>query len=296
MTGKWYDYIKSAFRIICYSRYGYNEMLKFAPPSKVSLILHGIDTSIFKPLGTDKRELRKKIEAHPKIPEDCFLFTSVGANFGPRKQLPLLLDTFKEFSERHDDAHLYLHTNPTVGKIGEGYDLLSKIDELGLGEKVHVPEINPVLVGKSDEEMVEIYNASDLYITNSIGEGWGIPVMEALACGVPSVAPRNSSHIELLEGIGWLADNIPIEAYRDYFIHTPYNSFYPVPDQRSMLEKMEEAYNAVKQFPESYRERCRERALEYDWKMIAPKWVQLVQDVEEDLSIFKTIKWGPKKQ
>jgi len=62
MTRKWYDYIKDSFRIITFSKYGYLEMLKFAPPSKVSYIPHGVDTKTFRPLNKDKAELRKNLK------------------------------------------------------------------------------------------------------------------------------------------------------------------------------------------------------------------------------------------
>jgi len=284
MTKKWYEYVNQATRIITYSKFGFRELQRFAPPSQVVYIPHGIDCSVFKPLNEDKGSLRAGLDVAPPVPEDCFLFLFVGANIGPRKLIPLLMRTFARFARRHPDAHLLLHTNAYAEQ--RGYDLLSLASEFGIQDRVHFPTMNPILEGKSDEEMVQIFNAADVYVTNSIAEGFGIPLLEAAACGIPAIAPRNSSQEELVEGHGWLVENVPEDVYVEYPVYVPQCTKYPAPDQRDMLRKMEEAYQR-EDLRKEYGKRAREFALGYDWDKITPMWFRLLEAVEEELSLLK---------
>jgi len=289
VTRRWYNYIKHAFRIITYSKYGYREMLKFAPPSKLAYIPHGIDTNVFRPLSEDKAEIRRTLDATPPVPEDCFLFLHVGANVGDRKKIPLLIYTFKRLAEKYPDVHLYLHTNPTGRGLGRSYDLLAWVDLLGIKDRVHFTSHNPVILGSTDEELCRIYNAADVYVTNSVAEGWGLPILEAQACGLPVICPRNSAQTEQVEGHGWLVENVPIEMYFDVPIYVPYGTYYLVPNQNSMLACMEEAY-LNEDLRKEYARKSREFALQYDWSRISPLWLDLIDEMEEELKLFEVCK------
>jgi len=287
MTSKWANYVRSAYKIILYSKFGYDESSKFFHPSKLAYIPHGVDTDTFKPLNIPKEELRKNIEASPPIPEDCFLFIFIGANIGSRKLIPLLLRTFKKFVDIYPNAHLYLHTN-SYARMGRGYDLPMLIDMLDLKKNVHLPTYNPILEGLSDEDMVKIYNAGDVYITNSIAEGFGLPVLEAQACGLPVITPRNSAQIELVNGHGWLVENIDEDEYVEYPVYVPQLTWYPVPNQKDLLAKMSEAYTN-EGLRKKYSRMSREFALQYDWKKIIKQWYKLLDEVEEDIELFRSV-------
>jgi glycosyltransferase involved in cell wall biosynthesis len=285
MTGKWASYVRDAYRIILYSKFGYHECLNFFPPSKLAYIPHGVNCETFQPIKEDKGKLRREIDASPPIPEDCVLFLFVGTNIGDRKKIPLLLHTFRKLPER---AHIYLHTNAFGPGIGRSYDLPIYVDMLGIKDRVHFPRFNPILEGLSDEEMCRIYNAADVYVTNSVAEGYGLPLMEAQSCGLPVIAARNSAQTELVEGHGWLVDNVDPEEYFDIPIYVPQLTWYPVPSQRSLLEKMEEAYSN-EDLRRRYGGESRSFALEYSWERVKPLWFKLLEEVEEELNIFKSM-------
>jgi len=287
MTEKWANYVKKAYRIIAYSQFGYNELLKFFPPSRLAYIPHGVDTKVFRPLNKDKAELRQQIEAVPPIPEDCFLVLNVAANIGSRKKLPLLIRTFKKFVKYCPNAHLYLHTNANA-PMGKGYDLTFYIHMLGLDKHVHLPEYNPVLLGLSDLEMCELYNAADVYVSNSVAEGFCLPLIEAQACGLPVIAPLNSAQIELVQGHGWLVRSIDTDVYVEIPVYVPQLTEYPVPDQTSLLSCLIDAYNSPDKRKE-YGKKAREFALKYDWNKIMPMWFELLEEVENELNMFKSI-------
>jgi len=286
MSESWAYYVRDAYRIIAYSKFGYNELHKFFPPAKIEYIPHGIDTNVFKPINISKSKLRTQIEAYPPIPEDCFLIVDVAANIGSRKQIPLLLKTFKKFAKKHSDVHIYLHSN-TSATLGKSYDLLSFVNALGIEDRVHFPAVNPILEGVGDEELCKIYNAADVYVSNSVAEGFGLPILEAQACGTPVIAPRNSAQTELVEGHGLLFDSIDPEIYHEIPIYVPQLTWYPVPDQRKLLEKLEKIY-VDEDLREELGKKAREFALNYSWEKIIPLWHQLLDTIEEELVLLRS--------
>ena len=284
VTRKWADYVKDAYKIILYSKFGYEQMLKFFPPSKLDYIPHGIDTRTFRPLGEDKAELRRDLDFDPPLPEDAFVFLCVAANIGPRKCLPLLIRTFAKLAKEHKDVHLVLWTNPGE-RLGRAYDLTMYAAQLGVRDRVHFPLWDPILHGVSDEELVKLYNAADVYVSNSVAEGFCYPLLEAQTCGLPAIAPDNSAQRELIEGHGWLVKPVDPESYVEIPIYVPYLTEYPVPDQKDLLACMEEAYTNERK-RKHFARRAREFALRYDWKRVFPRWLKLLEEVEEELLLL----------
>ena len=285
LTPRWMKHMEGATKIIAYSLFGLSELAKYFPGSQVTYIPHGVDCATFKPLEKSKAELRKNppVKLNAPIPEDAFLMMTAQANVGPRKQLPLLLKTFRRFAQRHENAHLYLHSN-AQSDSPQGYDLVDLCDQFGINDRVHFPKITPIIVPATDEQLNELFNAADVYVSNSLGEGFGLPVLESMAAGVPAIAPANSSHVELVKSRGWLCDCVPTDIYADYPVYVPTLQEFPIPNQRSMLEKMEEAYAADRGPIGSS---AREFALGYDWSKVMPKWFRLFDELGEEIQLFK---------
>ena len=79
----------------------------------------------------------------------------------------------------------------------------------GLSEQV------VVLGYASHEDMVLIYNAADLFVYPSAYEGFGMPVLEAMACGAPVVALNNTSLPEIAGGIAHLLKNADVATLKE---------------------------------------------------------------------------------
>lgn len=143
------------------------------------------------PLGVDGRfkpynRVQSRKEVFTNFPEDAFLFGAVGRN-QPRKRLDLTLEYFAEFLQhtQAQDAYLYLHVAPTGER---GFDLKSLASYHGLQGRVFLHEVRADK-GIDDALMPKMYSSLDCLITTTQGEGWGLPVLEAAACGVPSIVP-----------------------------------------------------------------------------------------------------------
>jgi len=290
-TPAWKHFVKNFYKIVAYSEFGYRELLKFFPPSKVDFIPHGIDTETFKPLP-NRDEIREKFEEEYGIPKDSILYVNVGANIGPRKELPLLMHTFKRFVERgYTDAYLYIHTN-AYQQFPRGYDLLQWREMLKMEHHIKFPRYNPIITPASEKQLAELYNAADVYVSNSVAEGFGLPIAEALSCGTPVVCPYNSAQVELVSGHGWITRNVPLSMYFQVPVYVPMLTRYPVPDQNSLLKNLEESYESD-DLREKYGKAGREFIVKrHSWDVVMKKWFQFLTEIESELELFREIEKG----
>jgi len=282
MTPRMANYIRRAFRIVAYSKFGYGELLKFFPPERLGYIPHGIDVDIYRPLDEARKQVREKMYPKP-VPEDAFLIIDVAANMGERKMFPTLMLVFKEFLKKHPDAYLYLYTNISF-PYPHGYDLLEFANQIGITDHLRYPNFNTILEPLPNQEMAMLYNAADVYCSASIGEGFGMPLLEAQSCGVPCIAPENSSQIELIQGHGWLTKGLDDFIFVPVWIPTLQS--YRVPSMSALLEALEEAYNSPSKRLQ-YAKKSREFSLQYSWDKIMPLWVKLLTEVQDDMAFLK---------
>ncbi|MHB0875129.1 MAG: glycosyltransferase family 4 protein, partial [Anaerolineae bacterium] len=96
------------------------------------------------------------------------------------------------------------------GAPGWGYEaLLAEIERLELGEDV-------ILLGYVPPEEAPLwYGAADLFVYPSLYEGFGLPPLEAMACGTPVVAAASSSLPEVVGDAGLLVPPLNVDALAD---------------------------------------------------------------------------------
>lgn len=186
--------------VATYSQFGKKQIGNVSPATeaRVKVINPGIDIRHIKPLsGDERKKIRKEYFNIPD--DDTFLIINVNKNIY-RKQIPQSILAFSELKKLNANAKLYLHTSfidPT-----SGIDLSVACTVLGLSPIDDV--IYPLEAGFkksfSVEELNKIYNAADCFLTTSLGEGWGLTHMDAMAAGVPVVAPNNTCFHEQLGG------------------------------------------------------------------------------------------------
>lgn len=172
-------------RLLGLADFGIQQMKKdySGPIGKVPL---GVDTRYFKPVNYEQKyRLRQQWE----VPLDACLFLVVANNFW-RKGVEYAVQSFFEYCERYPEAgknsFLYLHTERTV-------ELAEQVRGLGLTRKVLItPDYNPIKQPLSTEKLAELYQLSDVFLLTTLGEGFGMTLLEAQATGLPIIVSDNS--------------------------------------------------------------------------------------------------------
>jgi len=172
-----------------------------------------------------------------KISEDKFVVGMNAANKGVspvRKAFGENLLAFSMFAKKYDDAVLYIHTDPS-GSMG-GIRINDLILSCGISpEKVIFPDPYLLRSGISQEIMASIYSGMDVLLATSMGEGFGVPTVEALSCGVPVIVSDFAASAELC-GDGWKIGGQP---YWD----APQKSWFHIPSVPEIVDALVQSYN-----------------------------------------------------
>jgi glycosyltransferase involved in cell wall biosynthesis len=196
-------------------------------------IPHAIDTKIFKPteLLPEGKSGREFVGG-----EDKFVVGMNAANKGVspnRKAFGENILAFSMFAQMHDDVVLYLHTDAS-GSLG-GIKLQELILSCGIKEHQYAFVDAYVLRnGISQETLATIYTAMDVLLATSYGEGFGIPTIEAQACGTPVIVSEFAASTELM-GDGWLVEGQPLW-------DAPQSSWFNTPRVPGIVDALEQAY------------------------------------------------------
>jgi len=204
------------------SKYG-QEMLKIQGIES-HYVPHGIE-DVFKPTKTIKignEELTGR--EYLGVDENTFVVGMNAANKGVypnRKAFGENLLAFSVFAKDKPNAVLYIHADPapTMG----GIDLLHLAKAVGLQEhQVIFPDRYHLRRGIDQALLAAIYSSFNVLLATSMGEGFGIPTVEAQACGVPVIVSDFAASAELC-GDGWKIGGQPVwDAPQLSWFHVPY--------------------------------------------------------------------------
>lgn len=163
----------------------------------------GLAQSIHIPHGINEKfvpaDNRAALRQELGISEDTFVVLMVAANkgFPSRKSYPEAIAAFKQFSDQNPNALLYLHTELNAPN---GLDLEDVLRVAGLDKsKVKSTDQNAYAMGMDDDFVVTLYQVADVLLNPAKGEGFGLPIVEAQACGCPVITTNFSSMPELTE-------------------------------------------------------------------------------------------------
>jgi glycosyltransferase involved in cell wall biosynthesis len=185
------DRVRMAYKRIVFSKFG--EQMVHDAGLDCYYVPHCVDTDVFK--KTSRKEAREKLG----IKDDKFIVGMVAANKGTpsRKAFTQQIEAYANFAKGKDNVLLYLHTAKAEHGENAGVNLVEFIKYLGIQEKVAFCDQYTNVVGYPDEYMVNVYNAMDVLLSVTMGEGFGIPIIEAQACGTPVIVGEWTAMTEL---------------------------------------------------------------------------------------------------
>ncbi len=260
--------LQTAVRPIAWCKFGVDELKKQGfDPYYVPL---GVDTQQFKPM--DRNKAREKFGRST----DTFVAGMVAANMEmvSRKCFDENIRAFAKFAEEKDDVFLYLHTN--LSGIPNGVNVGQIIKYSGLPKhKVGAVQQYQYARGLiTTKDMRAIYSSMDVLLSASRSEGFGLPIVEAQACGTPVIVTDFSAMPELV-GVGH-----KIPPVTKFFHQNSYQVLPDVDEIRAALEFEYEVFKSGKNA--ARRKRARKFALKYDASVITIEhWKPVLEDIEK---------------
>lgn len=248
------DQVRESYRPLVFSRHAQAACNEAGIDT--DYIPHGVDTGVYRPQPRD--EARRRVGVDP----ERFLVSCVMANKGmpSRKAWPQQLEAFAEFARRHPDALLYLHT--FVGQEMQGVNIRECLHKFGVPPgQVLIADQYRLAMGIPDEVLANIYSASDVLLNCTMGEGFGVPILEAQACGTPVITGDWTAMSEITFA-GWKVAKA--DATRWY---TAQAAFQYIPHVPAITEALEAAYDS--RGDRVLRDRAVDGAVEYDADRVA---------------------------
>ena len=169
-------------------------------PRDFEIIPHGIEDEIFHPMdggmGQDRSEAKKRLFPDTEEFRDSFIVFNGNRNQS-RKRIDVTMKGFALFAqEKPPTVKLYLH----MGTRDLGWDIIELATRLGIDDRLLLTSRNEKLAWESEETQNLIYNACDVGINTSNGEGWGLVSFEHAATGACQLVPNHSGCGELWQG------------------------------------------------------------------------------------------------
>lgn len=247
------------------------EAIGFGTPGyPYSYIPHCVDTEIFKP-PADRSALRAELGT-----PDGFVIGIMAANSdGIRKGFQDQLAAFQRFSRKHDDAWLALYT---VADSPNGLPLAQIAADMGIGHRVIFMPSYEQVAGMTSEELVAVwYGSLDLLSLCSYAEGFGVPLIEAQACGTRVAGTDCSAITELVRPAGFLVSGRRLW-------NVTHRAWWIRPDEDAIVRAWERAYQEQGAARLEREARARAFALNYDVTRVQDlHWAPFMKRMEDAL-------------
>jgi glycosyltransferase involved in cell wall biosynthesis len=299
---EWIDTFSTCDAVLAYSEFG-GKVLKEQGKERINYIgcaSPGIDPEIYKPLP--KEALRKEMGIDP----ECFIVGTVMRN----QKRKLFFELMKSFRLFLDDApsdvasktFLYLHTSYPEKN---GWDIADGIMQNGLGGKVLMTYVcrmckqffpamfqdaltkckfcnqrtavcPTVSFGVSVESLAKIYNLFDIYVQYAICEGFGMPQVEAAACGVPVAGTDYSAMHDVIK----FTQGYPVPV-RTFFREIETNAERAYPDNEKLKETLIEFFGQSEEQRAKQSMEVRKHTIKrYNWNDTARIWERYIDSYE----------------
>ena len=251
---------------VAMARYGMRQV-KELHNMDTKYIPHAIEPSIYYPLSSEEKEKCKaKFGLQGKYVVGC-----VQRNQG-RKMPDRMIKSFAEFCKDKPDAVLFLHTDPY--DVAAPFDLIQLINRYKLNNRVVFSGMT-FFGGFYYKQMNEVYNAMDCFLLTTSGEGFGIPIIEASACGIPTVVTDYTTTQELLIEDGQCG--LPVKLASE--LTGSWNVERGIMDDDHCVQCLNTLYNDKELGIKLGKVGIEKINKLYTWENVGKQWVDLVEDL-----------------
>jgi glycosyltransferase involved in cell wall biosynthesis len=218
---------------------------------------------VFRPV--DRTVARQKLSrAWGRDITTAYVVVMNSANKGSpsRKGFDEALQAFKALTKVRDDAVLYMHCEREGTWSGENLPLLIAMNQIDPNKVIFADQYRYNMGLLSEQYLNDVYNAADIFLHASRGEGFGIPLVEAQAAGCPVIAPRSSAMTELTH------DELQV-GIRTHIMHTS-GARLAVVDTEALGRKLIEISQAD---AAALRADALWRGQQYDYRLVYQKYM-----------------------
>ena len=231
-------------------------------------IPHGCELDVFRP--PDDKAAAKRAFGY----EGRFVVLSDARN-QPRKLLPRLLDIFARFAEGKDDVVLHMHCDPDDDAAASplySYRLRRDVELLRLEDKVRFTSNFRMRSagGLAETDLAAVYQAADVHLLASWGEGFGLPTLQAASSGVVPIAVDYTASRELVgrHGFAVRAESAVLDEFGLV------RAFLDRDEAAGVLEGLYRDRSELS----ARSARSREFALAYGWDRIVDDWERVLEE------------------
>jgi hypothetical protein len=227
--------------------------------------------------GVDPNYFHPEIIPFIEKPKEKFRFMSNFA-WGRRKGVDVLFEAFRREFDESEDVCLMLKTLPSYWGHNIKNELKLLYERKG-SAKVYLYDVE-----MPKWELGRFYNMAHAFVWPSRGEGYGLPALEALACGLPVIASNHSAHLEFLTNAGKPRPGVELVGGKMQMYDKGDSIYYPgfhwfdtsVSDLR---KKMRLVFNNYEEYKKGALESSAAVRKEFDWKVSTQKIIDRLADI-----------------
>jgi len=248
-------------RVLAYGRWA-AQIIKTVREGSVPYLPHGFWPSDYAPVGEEGLDWART-QLGPHVSREAIIVGCVATN-QHRKDLALYFEALAILKERGLPVYGWLHTDTTIG----AWSVDQLVEDCGLQKKVTV-----TLGTLTDRQLACLYQRCDVTIAPGLGEGFGYPIVESLACGVPVVHGDFGGGSELVPKVEW---RVPVREKRRESIYGLTRPVFRAEDVANAVER------ALRWREETGRTTaaayCRGAVAHLNWAALSPRWLAWIQE------------------
>jgi len=238
-------------------------------PLPIDIVPHGVNSTIFPP--------KEKI-----LDNDTFTFIS---NKGfPRGEydrggMQYLLKAYYEEFTKEDKVQLSLKINPAYNP--PNWNFKDELDKLGIKKKDSSPMMNFNADLIDYKKLYEFYHRGDVFVAPTMGEAFGLPMIESMSCGVPVICTGYGGQTDFINNDnGWLLDY----ELKHHSNEVAYEEVkWAIPNMQQLKMEMRNCYENWIEKTDMIKDKSQkaiETAREFSWKNSAKKVIKIVEELE----------------
>jgi len=268
----WFNNFDIVTKTVVYTQYGYDVVKETSLELDTEIIPHGTDVETFYKINDPIRDIKAKLYPNREDFLDSFIILNANRN-QPRKRVDISAEGFALFAEGKPQNVKYYHH---AGITDAGWDVVKLFSRYGMDNRLILTNLERNVQKVPESKLNLIYNATDVGINTSLGEGWGLTNVEHAATYAPQVVPDHSACRELFHDCGIL---IPTSQNVTFERTMTVGRLVTSEDVAESLEKIysnKTLYDKLAK--KSYKKFTSE---EYLWKNVSERWHELFQKVLE---------------